>query len=172
MMTCHLQDKNKLLRYHTLCKNILKCGFPTKVIKLTRFILLQVLRVHQLIKHAKFSYSIISVVFCKFSCGTYWNSLNRGTSSNTRKFTKYNSDYGIRKFSVLDKLVRFCICSQHGVFPLSWWYFPLRVEKFREFCTVLRVELKSFNWCSRGLSHIERNLRKWILSTKSSCITR
>ena len=33
---------------------------------------------HQLIKHAKSSYSVVSLVFCKFSCGTYRNGLNRG----------------------------------------------------------------------------------------------
>ena len=35
-MTCYLRDTNKFLRYHTLCTNILKCGFPTKGIELTR----------------------------------------------------------------------------------------------------------------------------------------
>ena len=32
---------------------------------------------HQLIKHAKFSYSIVSLVFHKFSYRTYRNGLNR-----------------------------------------------------------------------------------------------
>ena len=35
-MTCYLRDTNKFLRYHTLCTNILKCGFPTKGIELTQ----------------------------------------------------------------------------------------------------------------------------------------
>ena len=34
MMTCYLRDINKFLRYRTLCKSILKCGFPTKGIEL------------------------------------------------------------------------------------------------------------------------------------------
>ena len=36
MMTCYLRDTNKFLRYCTLCTNILKSKFPTKVIELTR----------------------------------------------------------------------------------------------------------------------------------------
>ena len=71
MMTCYLRDINKSLRWRTMCKSILKCGFPTKGIELTRFILFEVLRVLQ-----------------------------------------------NRNFSVLDKLVRFCICYQERVFPL------------------------------------------------------
>ena len=38
-MTCHLRDINKVLRYHTLCKSILKCEFPTKGIEQTWFVL-------------------------------------------------------------------------------------------------------------------------------------
>ena len=34
----------------------------------------------QIIKHAKISYSTVSIVFHKFLCGTYQNSQNRGTS--------------------------------------------------------------------------------------------
>ena len=51
---------------------------------------------------------------------------------SVRKCEKYKWDYGIRNFSLLDKLVRFCICSQHRVFPLPWWYFPIQVEIFRQ----------------------------------------
>ena len=84
------------------------------------------------------------------------------------KIEKYKWGYRIRDFSVLDKLVRLCICSQHRVFPLSCWYFPV----VREAYTVLRVEVKIFSWCSHGLPLIERNLKKWILSMKSSYIGR
>ena len=111
-----------------MCKSILKCGFPTKGIELTRFILFEVLRVLQ-----------------------------------------------NRNFSVLDKLVRFCICYQERVFPLPWWYFPVRMKTlaFGKACTVLLwEEMIIFSWCSYGLPLIERNLKKWILSTKSSCIKR
>ena len=48
MMTCYLRDINKFLRYCTLRKSILKCGFPTKGIKLTQFVLFEVLGVPQL----------------------------------------------------------------------------------------------------------------------------
>ena len=48
MMTCYLRDINKFLRYRTLCKSILKCGFPTKGMELTRFELFGVLGVPQL----------------------------------------------------------------------------------------------------------------------------
>ena len=43
MMTCYLRDINKFLRYRTLCKSILKYGFPTKGIELTRFALFEIL---------------------------------------------------------------------------------------------------------------------------------
>ena len=33
--------------------------------------------------------------------------------------------------------MRLCICSQHRVFPLPWWCFPLRMERFREACAAL-----------------------------------
>ena len=39
---------NKFLRYCTLCISILKCGFPARGIKLTRFILFEVFGVSQL----------------------------------------------------------------------------------------------------------------------------
>ena len=44
----NLRDANQFLRYRTLCTNILKCGFPIKGIKLTRFVLFVVLGVPQL----------------------------------------------------------------------------------------------------------------------------
>ena len=46
---------------------------------------------HQLIKYAKISYSIVSLVFQEFSSGTYGNSLNRGTSK--LRHTKYLKKY-------------------------------------------------------------------------------
>ena len=48
VMTCYLRDINKFLRYRTQCKGILKCGFLTKGIKLTRLALFEALRVPQL----------------------------------------------------------------------------------------------------------------------------
>ena len=48
MMTCYLREINKVLRYRTLCKSILKCGFPTKGIELTRSVLFEILGVPQL----------------------------------------------------------------------------------------------------------------------------
>ena len=48
MMTCYLRDINKFLRYHILCKSILKCGVQTKGIKLTCFVLFETLGVPQL----------------------------------------------------------------------------------------------------------------------------
>ena len=43
MMTSYLRVTNKFLMYHALCTRILKCGFPKKDIKLTQFILFEVL---------------------------------------------------------------------------------------------------------------------------------
>ena len=48
MITCYLRDINKFLRYLTLCKSILKCGFVTKGIELTRFVVFEILGVPQL----------------------------------------------------------------------------------------------------------------------------
>ena len=48
MMICYLQDIHNFLRYRTLRKSILKCGFPIKGIELTRLVLLEVLGVRQL----------------------------------------------------------------------------------------------------------------------------
>ena len=48
MMTCYLGNINKFLRYCTLCKSILKCGFPTKCIELTRFVPFEILGVPEL----------------------------------------------------------------------------------------------------------------------------
>ena len=48
MMTCYLRDTNKFLRYRTLRTSILKCGFPTKGIELTRLVLFEVLEMPQL----------------------------------------------------------------------------------------------------------------------------
>ena len=48
MMTCYLRDKNKFLRYCTLCTSILKCKFPTKGIELARLKFFEDPRVPQL----------------------------------------------------------------------------------------------------------------------------
>ena len=48
MMTYYLRDTDKFLRYRTLCPSILKCGFPKRGIKLTWFVLFEVLEVPQL----------------------------------------------------------------------------------------------------------------------------
>ena len=48
MMICYLRDTNKFLRYRTLRTSILKCGFPTKGIELTRLVLFEVLEMPQL----------------------------------------------------------------------------------------------------------------------------
>ena len=41
-------ETNKFLRYRTLCKSMLKCGFPTKCIELTRIVFFEILGVPQL----------------------------------------------------------------------------------------------------------------------------
>ena len=48
MLTCYLRDTNKFLRCRTLCTSILKYRFPTKDIKLTRFVIFEVPGVPQL----------------------------------------------------------------------------------------------------------------------------
>ena len=98
------------MRYRILCKRILKWGFPTKGIELTRFELFEIFRVSQLWSTPIYPISVGSV----------------------RKFSEHKWDYGIRNFSVLDKLVRLCIYSQNRVFPLPWWYFPIRMKTFSQ----------------------------------------
>ena len=46
-----------------------------------------------LITHTKTSYSIVSLVFRKFLCGTYRNGLNRGTSK--LRHSEYLKKYGL-----------------------------------------------------------------------------
>ena len=109
------------MRYRTLCKSILKCGFPIKGIKLTWFILFEVLGV-------------------PWFWGTSVETISVGTAP---EFAKYKWGNGTRDFSVLDKLVRLCIWSQHRVFPLPWWYFPVWMEGFRQkilYCTTSRSD--------------------------------
>ena len=79
---------------------------------------------------------------------------------------KYKRDYEIKNFSVLDKLVRSSICSQHRVFP------GMKTDQaVKEGSTVLlQEEVILLSWCCRRLSLIERNLNNWILSTNSFCI--
>ena len=128
------------------------------------------------VPHPVQEYTIMRVLNKRYQANTVrtlWGNWSASASKylSLDHFGKYNC--GIRDFSVLDKLVRLCISSQHPVFPLPWWYFPVRMERFKvAACTVLRVEVIIFSCYSRGLSLIERNLKKWILSTKSSCIRR
>ena len=126
MMTCYLRDINKFLRCRTMCKSILKWGFPTKGIELTQFLLFEVLGVPQL-----------------------WVSRFKTISvGSVQKFAKYKWDYGIRNFSVLDKLVRLCICSQLRVFPRADENTDENIQAVSEACTVLlRGEVIIFSWC-------------------------
>ena len=82
MMNCYLRDTNKFLRCRTLCTSIRKCRFSTKGIKQTRFLLFEVLEIPQL-------------------WGTF----------EVRKFAEYKWSYGIRNFSVVEKVLRLRICS-------------------------------------------------------------
>ena len=62
---------------------------------------------------------------------------------------------------MLDKLVRFCICSQHRVFPLPSPHTDKNMQAVREACTILlREEVIIFSCCSRGLSLIEKKLEE------------
>ena len=89
MMTCYIRDTNKFLRYCSLCTSILRCGFPAKGIKLTRFILLEAFVGPQL-----------------------WDTLVYTILVGTaRKFAECKWSYGIRNFSVVDTLLRLHICS-------------------------------------------------------------
>ena len=143
------------MRYHILCKSILKCKFSAKGIKLTLFVLLRYLEC--------LSFEVPPLGLF----GRYHN-----------KICKIQVRLWNKKFSVLDKLVRLCICYQHRVFPLPWWYFPIRTERFRQsenfelYVLRLWVEGIIFSWWSRGFSLTERNLKKWILLTKNFWIRR
>ena len=77
--------------YSSIVQASLNCSIRTRkkkypVLKInTKF--------HQLINHAKISYSIASIVFYRILCVTYRNGLNRGTSRlrHTRYFKKYEA---------------------------------------------------------------------------------
>ena len=61
-----------------------------------------------------------------------------------------------------------------SIYP-SLMVFPLmdgKIEIVREVCAAIRVEMIIVAWCSRGLSLIERNLKKRILNLKKFCIRR
>ena len=45
-------------------------------------------------------------------------------------------------------------------------------EKIMRSLYKAQVSIITFSWPSHGLLLIERNLEKWILSTKSSCVRR
>ena len=69
---------------------------------------------HQLIKHAKISYSIVSLLFRKFLCGTYRNGLNRGNSklstpSTSKSANRVSSIPFVRNlhFGILLRSVRY-----------------------------------------------------------------
>ena len=61
-----------------------------------------------------------------------------------------------------------------GIFPsllVFLLHFIHGTESFHE-KLVARATVIILNWSDHGLPLIERNLKKWILSTKSSCIRR
>ena len=64
--------------------------------------------------------------------------------------------------------------STQGISPSSMVFHSTagKIQTVREACTVLQVEVIIFSWCSRGFSLVERNLKKRILLTKSSCLGR
>ena len=61
---------------------------------------------HQLIRHARTFYSIVSLVFHKFLCSTYRNGLNRGTSKSTNPVSLV-SIVGNLHFSIILHRVRY-----------------------------------------------------------------
>ena len=129
--------------------SILKSGFPTKGIKLTKFVLFEVLGGPQL-----------------------WGTLAQNVSIGAaQKSVEYKWSYRIRHFSVLDKLLRLRICSWHRVFPLSC----TDETSKRSLCHKTRSSsVIIFNWSSHGLSLVEWNLKKWtlLITLSSSCIRR
>ena len=112
----------------------------------------------------------VRTIWCTWSASALMYSILTISVGTARKFAIYNRNDGITNFKVLDMLMTLCICSQHRVFPLPWWYFTVPQERLsqsehmvRDACTVLRVEVIIFSWGSGGLSLIERNLKKWIM---------
>ena len=153
MMTCYLWDIKIFLMYRTLCKSILKCRFRTKVIELTRFVLSEALGVPQL-----------------------WDAWCRPFRSVGYEDLQNTSE-------AMEKEILACLIIWWGfVFLLKIGYFPVldgispcwwkhSGSQASLYC-VQREEVIVFSWCCRGLSLIERKLKKWILSMKSSCILR
>ena len=141
MMTCYLQDTSKFFRFRTLCTSILTCAFSTKGIRLTWFILFDVLGVSH-----------------------RW-----GTSvlvGHTRKLAECKWSYKTRNFNMLDKLLR--LRTQllrflaQSISP-SLLVFPFPCTSGTEFFyqkLLIQVAVIAFDWCSYGLALIKRNLKK------------
>ena len=89
---------------------------------------------HRLVKHTKISYAIASLVFRKFSCVTYQNGLNRGTSklrhSKYRKNAKrvgtipFVGDLRLSGFYEQEAVPQKFICvSKITDRQFSWWVY-------------------------------------------------
>ena len=99
MMICYIGNIIKFLSYRTLRTSILKCGFPTKGMELTRLVLFKVLEMPQL-------------------RGTSVLTISVGT---VRKLAEYKWSYRVRNFSVVGCVGGTSIRSQHRLFPFSCW---------------------------------------------------
>ena len=132
MMTCYIRHTDKFLKYHTLCTSILKCAFPTKGIKLTQFVLLEVPQC--------LSFEVPRA-----------RPFRQVTHQNLQKTRE-----AIRTeiLLCLIKLVRLRMRSQHRVFPFSRW----SLEGFRR---IQRGWKDSENLLFREDERIQRDLQQF-----------
>ena len=132
-MTCYLWDINKFLRDHTLCKSILKCGLPTKGIKLTWVVLFEILGLPQL-------------------WGIWFKNLQN--ARNTSEAMEYEIlACLIRWWGLVFVFIIGYFPFLDVISPFEWKYLGSQGSLY-----LLREEV-IFCWCSRGLSLIQRNLK-------------
>ena len=142
MMACYLRDRNKILRYRTLCRNILKCKFPTKGIELTRSNFLKA--------HWCLSFEALGLDhFGRFGtkiCG-----------KQVKLWSKIFQCGWLRWWNFAVKIAlsagRFLFLLVHGHVWKVWMIF------------VLRLAAKIFSYYKATLQPTEKNSRKWFLLT-------
>ena len=79
-------------------------------------------KAHQLTKHAKISYFIVSLVFCTFSCQIYRNGLNRVFSK--LRYSKYLKKYESHQFDTFCWESSFQYTLAQSAVPQKFIYLP------------------------------------------------
>ena len=98
-----------------------------------------IMKPQQLIKHIKISYFLASLVFCKYSCFTYWNGLNQGTSK--LRHSKYLKKYKPCYFYTFCQEYTLQYTFAQSVVPQKFICVP-KIIDFQFQCTMTDCEFK------------------------------